>query len=66
MKYIPNFRAVCLIGPRQLEVSNPAGRPRKVNVYDVHKILPSDQMVSSIQDEQVFGRKGKYIKIHIF
>ena len=27
----------------------------------MHKILPSDKIVSSIQDEQVFGRKGKYI-----
>ena len=34
---------------------------RKVNVCDVHKILQSDQIVSSIPDEQVFGRRGKYI-----
>ena len=38
------------------------GRIRKVNVSDVHKILPSDHIVSSIPDEQVFGRRGKYIK----
>ena len=60
-KYIPYFGIVWLIGARQLEVSNPTGRLRKVNVCDVHKILPSDQIVSSISDEQVFGRRGKYI-----
>ena len=60
-KYIPNFRIVHLIGSRQLEVPNATGRLRKVNVCDVHKILPSDQIVSSIADEQVFGRRGKYI-----
>ena len=27
----------------------------------MHKILPSDQIVSSILEEQVFGRRGKYI-----
>ena len=27
----------------------------------MHKILPSHFIVSSILDEQVFGRKGKYI-----
>ena len=57
-KYIPNFRIVRLIGPRQLEVSDPAGRLRKVNVCNVCKILPSDFIVSSILDEHVFGRKG--------
>ena len=60
-KYIPNFKIVWLIGPRQLEVSTQNGRLRKVNVCDVHKILPSDQIVSSIPDKQVFGRRGKYI-----
>ena len=60
-KYIPNFRVVCLIGSRQLEDFNPTGRIRKANVCDVHKILPSDKIVSSIPDEQVFGRRGKYI-----
>ena len=59
-KYIPNFRIVQLIGSRQLEVSNPTGRLRKVNICDVHKILTSDQIVSSIPDE-VIGRSGKYI-----
>ena len=61
MKYTPNLRNVQLIGPRQLEVSDPTARLRKVNVCDVHKCLPSDYIVSSIPDEQVFGRKGKYI-----
>ena len=51
-KYVPNFRVVQLIGTRQLKVSNPTGRIRKVNVHDVHNILPSDHIVSSIPDEQ--------------
>ena len=55
-KYIPNFRIV-----RQLEVFNLTGRLRKVNICDVHNTLQSDYIVSSIPDEQVFGRKGKYI-----
>ena len=50
-----------LIGSRQLEVSNPTGRIRKVNVCDVHKILPYVHIVSSIPDDQVFHRRGKYI-----
>ena len=49
-------------GSRQPEVSNPAGRHRKFNICDVHKILPSDQIVSSIPDEQVFGRRGQVHK----
>ena len=60
-KYIPNFRVLCLIGSRQLEVSNPIGRIRNVNVCDASKIVPSNQIISSIQDKQVFGRRGKYI-----
>ena len=46
---------------KELKVSDPNGRLRKVNVCDVHKILPSDQIVSSIPDEQVLGRRSKYI-----
>ena len=42
-KYILNFRIVCLIGSRQLEVFDPTGRLRKVNVCDVHGILPSNK-----------------------
>ena len=61
VKYIPNFRIVYLIASWQLEVSNPTGRLRKGNVCDVNKILRSHQKVSSIPDEQVFGRRGKYI-----
>ena len=61
VKSIPNFRNVWLIGSRQLELSNATRRLRKVNVCDVHKILPSDQIVSSIPDKQVLGRRGKYI-----
>ena len=53
-KYVPNFRVVCFIGSRQLEVSVPTGRIRKVNVCDVHKNLPSYQIVSSIPDKQIF------------
>ena len=60
-KYIPNFRVVLLISPKQLEVSNPRGRIRKVNLFVMHMILPSDHTVSSIPDEQVFGRRDKYI-----
>ena len=59
--YISNFRVVHLICSRQLEVSTPTGRSRKVNVGDVHKIVPSDYIISSIPDEQVFGRGGKNI-----
>ena len=58
--YIPNFRIVIIINLSQLEVSDPSGRLWKVNISDVHKILPTDFIISSIQDEQVFGRKGKY------
>ena len=61
VKYIPNFRVVQLIGPRQLEFSNPTDRLRKVNVCGIHKILPSDQIVNPIPKEQFFGSKGKYI-----
>ena len=60
-KYIPNFRIIRLIGPRQLEVSDLTGKLRKVNTCDMHKSLPSDYIVSSIPYEQVSGRKGKYI-----
>ena len=41
--------------------SDPTGRLRKVNIFDVHKILPSEFIVSCIPDEQVLTRKGKYI-----
>ena len=60
-KYIPNFRIIRLIGSRQLEVSNLTGRLWKVTICDMHNILPSDSIVSSIPDEQVFVRKVKYI-----
>ena len=55
-KYLPNF-----IVAHQLEVSHPMCRTRKVNIFDAHKIVPSDHMISSIPDEQVFHQKGKYI-----
>ena len=61
MKYLPNFRIIRLIGPGQLEVSDLTGRLWKANISNVHKILSSDFIISSIPDEQVFGRKGKYI-----
>ena len=60
-KYVPNFRVVKLIGTKQLEVSDLTGRLRKVNISDVHKILPEDFIVSCILDKQIFTRKGKYI-----
>ena len=44
-KYVPNFRVVKLIGTRQLEVSDLTGILRKVNISDVHKILPADFIV---------------------
>ena len=59
VKYIHDFRVLYLIGLRQLKVSDPTGRIRKVNVCDVHKILPSDH--SSILDEQVLDRRSNYI-----
>ena len=49
------------MGPRQVDFSDPTSRLRKVNVCDVHKILRSDQIISSLPDKQVFGRRGKYI-----
>ena len=61
VKYIPNFTIIRLIGHRQLEVSNLTGRLRKVNICGMQKIFPSDFVVSSVPDEQVFGREGKYI-----
>ena len=60
-KYIPNFRVIRQIGTRQQEFSNPTGRLRKVNIFDMHKVLPSELMVSCIPDEQVFARKVEYI-----
>ena len=60
-KYVPNFRVVCLIGSRQLEVSDPTGRARKLNICDAHNIMPSDHIINSIPDEQVFGQREKYI-----
>ena len=60
-EYLQNFRVIRLIGTRQLEVSDLTGRLRKVNICDVHKVLPSEFIVSYIPDEQVFTRKGKYI-----
>ena len=56
-KYIPNLRIVKFIGTGQLEVPDPTGRLKKVNICVVHKVLPSD----FISDEKVFARKGKYI-----
>ena len=58
---ITNYRIIRIISPRQLEVSDQTGRLWKVNISDVHIILPSDFIISSIIDEQHFGRKGKYI-----
>ena len=61
MQNTPNFRVVKLIGTRQLEVSDLTGRLRKINISDVHIILPSDFIVICIPDEQIFARKVKYI-----
>ena len=60
-KYVPHFRVINLIGTRQLEVSDLTGRLLKINISDVHKILPADFIVSDIPDEQIFSKKGKYI-----
>ena len=60
-KYKPNFRVVHLTGSRQLEVLDPTGRTRKVNFCAAHKIVPSNNIISSVLDEYGFGRRGKYI-----
>ena len=60
-KYMPNFRVVCLIGSRQLEVSSATSRSRKGHVCDAHRKVSSDHIVSSIPNEQVLGRRRKYI-----
>ena len=60
-KCISNFRVIGLVGKRQLEVCDQTGRLRKVYICDVHKVLPSEFIVSCIPDEQVFARKDKYI-----
>ena len=60
-KYVPNYRVVRLMGTRQLEVSDPTGRLRKLNISDVHKVIPADFIVSCIPDKQLFAWKGKYI-----
>ena len=57
---------VRLIGTWQLEVSDTTGKLREVNILDVHKILPADFIVSCITDEQIFARKAKYIKTHVY
>ena len=45
----------------ETEVSDSIGRLQKVNISDVHKILPADFIVSCLLDKQIFARKGKYI-----
>ena len=60
-KYISNFRIVRFLGTRLLEVSDPTGKLRKVNICVVHKILPSEFIVSFIPDEQDFATKCKCI-----
>ena len=57
-KICTNIRVVKLIGPRQLKVADPISRLRKVNISDIHKVLPVDFIVSCIPDEQVFARKA--------
>ena len=37
------------------------GTLQKINISDVHKILPAEFIVSCLLDEQIFARKGKYI-----
>ena len=60
-KYVQNFRILGLICTRQLDVFDPKGRLRKVNISDIHKILSVDFLLSCIPDEQIFAKKGKYI-----
>ena len=50
-KYVPNFRVIKLIGMRQLEFPDLTDRLWKVNILDIHKILPADFIVSCIPDE---------------
>ena len=61
-KNIPNFRIIRLIGTRQLEASDTTGRLTKVNICDVHKILPSEFIVSCIPDEKSFCQKRQAYK----
>ena len=65
-KYISKFRVIRLIGTRQLEVSDPTGRLRKVTICDVHKVLPSEFIVSCIPDEQVFPEKASTLMTYIY
>ena len=44
-----------------MEVSDPMGRTRKVNIHDAQKTMLSDLIISPIPGEQVFRQKGKYI-----
>ena len=60
-KHVPDFRVIKLKGTRQIEVSDQTGKLQKVNISDVHKILPADFIVSCIPNKQDFPRKGKYI-----
>ena len=50
-KYVPNFKVVRLLGRR-----------KKVNISDIHKILPADFIVSCILDEQIFAQEGQEYK----
>ena len=50
-KYIPNVRIIRLIDARQLEGSDLTGRLQNMNIIDVHKILPSDFIISLIPDD---------------
>ena len=57
-QYIPNFTVKRLADKRQLEVSDPTGRLSKVNICDVHKVLPSEFIVSCIPDEWLLQGKA--------
>ena len=65
-KYVSYYKVIKLTANRQLEVSDPIGRLRKVNISDIHKILPADFIASDIPDKQLFTRKSKYINDPIY
>ena len=56
-KYILNFIIIRIISPRQLKVSNLTDRLWKVSISDMHKMLPSDFIISSIPDEKDLAEK---------
>ena len=65
-KYMPNTRVTKLIGTRQLEVSDPTGRLRKVNIWYVHKVLPLEFIVSCTQMNTFLLGKASPLMTHTY